>query len=271
VPYIICPQCGLRLYTAAAWTSRDECPSCSLPLVPDQAPGSKAQVANLLSPRAAAAPAFPGSSKVLATGRKRAAAPPKAVEVCLPGGAKASQKARAAVAAYLGGQLDPARLDDLLIITSEVVSNAVLHAGAGPGEEVGLRVTIGAESVHVAVSDPAPDLPPRIKPLDPLRAGGLGLNLLDHLSERWGVEHPAPGTKEVWFEFLLAPPRLEPGFLGVRGRPHVACPDCGLRLYTADAWALLERCPRCEARLTRHPASTSQRREDRGRGFGHEA
>jgi hypothetical protein len=36
VPYIECPQCGLRLYTAAAWTTRDECPYCLAPLVPDE-------------------------------------------------------------------------------------------------------------------------------------------------------------------------------------------------------------------------------------------
>jgi anti-sigma regulatory factor (Ser/Thr protein kinase) len=174
--------------------------------------------------------------------------------VLLPGGVGASPKARAAVTAHLGNQLDPARLDDLLILTSEVVNNAVLHAGAGPGEQVGLRLTRGQEILHVAVSDPAPDLAPRIKPLDALEAGGLGLRLVDRLSERWGVERRNARTKEVWFEFLLTPQQLEPDPLEVRGRAHVACPDCGLRLYTADAWTLLERCPRCQTGLTRHPS-----------------
>lgn len=199
------------------------------------------------------------------------AATPEAMEVCLPGGAEAPTRARAAVTAHLGSELDPARLDDLLILTTEVVSNAVVHAGAGPGEQVGLRLTHGQETVQVAVSDPAPNLAPRVKPLDLHEPGGLGLRLVDRLSERWGVARRDAGTKEVWFEFLLTPPQLVPEPPEVRGCAHVACPDCGLRVYTADAWALLERCPRCRTALTRHPALTSHGREDGGRVFGREA
>jgi anti-sigma regulatory factor (Ser/Thr protein kinase) len=195
------------------------------------------------------------------------------MDLRLPGGVEASLKARAAVTALLGSQLDPARLDDLLILTSEVVTNAVVHANAGPGRQVGLRITRGDGTVHVAVTDRAPALQPRIKPLDPLEPGGLGLVLVEELSERWGVAHPYAGTKEVWFDFLLSSALLEPDPATSKERAHVACPDCGLRLYTADAWTLLERCPRCRAGLTRHPstAMTSQRREDRGRVSSHEA
>jgi anti-sigma regulatory factor (Ser/Thr protein kinase) len=114
------------------------------------------------------------------------------------------------VASHLARYLDPTRLDDLLLATSEVVSNAVLHAGAGSGQQVGLRLTRDAAMVRVAVTDTEPARSARIKPHDPTEPGGLGLRLVDRLSQRWGVEHRTAGTKEVWFEFLLSAPLPEP-------------------------------------------------------------
>jgi hypothetical protein len=34
MPYRVCPDCGLRLYSAAAWSTRDACPRCDVPLEP---------------------------------------------------------------------------------------------------------------------------------------------------------------------------------------------------------------------------------------------
>jgi predicted RNA-binding Zn-ribbon protein involved in translation (DUF1610 family) len=41
--------------------------------------------------------------------------------------------------------------------------------------------------------------------------------------------------------------------------PHVTCPDCGLRTYTAAAWSSLDPCPRCGRALPRRHAETVNR------------
>ena len=186
------------------------------------------------------------------------AAPQASVDVRLPGGANAPTHARAAVSAYVGRDLDDARLGDLLVLTSEVVTNAVLHAGAGPDDEVRLFLTRAVETLRVAVTDPGFERSPQVMPLDLTEPGGLGLVLVDQLSERWGVERRDERTKEVWFEFLITP--VEDGVAEGGGQAHLACPACGLGLYTAEAWTMLERCPRCRAELTRHrPAGEGPR------------
>jgi len=86
------------------------------------------------------------------------------------------------------------RLDDLLLCLSEVVTNAVLHAGPP------ILVTGGTvdKKVRVEVSDgstaaPVPRRPGQSSPT------GRGLVLLDHLSLAWGVDLTGDG-KTVWFE-----------------------------------------------------------------------
>jgi hypothetical protein len=34
VPYISCPTCGLRTYSAATWSNTDQCPRCDCDLPP---------------------------------------------------------------------------------------------------------------------------------------------------------------------------------------------------------------------------------------------
>ncbi len=44
MPYVTCPRCALTTYTAARWTTTDDCHGCGTPLVgaprsPDRAAG----------------------------------------------------------------------------------------------------------------------------------------------------------------------------------------------------------------------------------------
>ncbi len=80
----------------------------------------------------------------------------------------------------------------LLLVTSEMVTNAVTHA-AGP---VGLSVHAGPDTVTVRVTDAGHrDLqrPPR----QPGSTGGRGLSIVRALSLAWGVNR-RPGGKTVW-------------------------------------------------------------------------
>ncbi|GAA2251655.1 ATP-binding protein [Streptomyces amakusaensis] len=96
-----------------------------------------------------------------------------------------------------GGRAE--RTEDVLLLVSELVTNACLHAG-GPTELV-LRHT--PDRLRIELSDPSPDLPRR-RPRAVSQPGGHGLIVLDRLSLKWGAE-PVDGGKVVWAE--ITPPR----------------------------------------------------------------
>jgi serine/threonine-protein kinase RsbW len=85
-------------------------------------------------------------------------------------------------------------LDTAELLTSELVTNALLHAGTD------LVVHIEAENgtVRVAVDDGC-DTGPRLGSPDTIDLGGRGLPLVASLADRWGWE-PLPRGKRVWFE-----------------------------------------------------------------------
>jgi anti-sigma regulatory factor (Ser/Thr protein kinase) len=89
----------------------------------------------------------------------------------------------------------------LTLLTSELVTNAVIHSGAGAGDAIVLRITIYPDRVRVEVTDPGSgfevgQLPPR-----PRDFGGHGLVVVEGLSSRWGTTRPATGAGfSVWFE-----------------------------------------------------------------------
>ncbi|MFD0372192.1 ATP-binding protein [Streptomyces sp. NPDC059071] len=93
---------------------------------------------------------------------------------------------------------DRERAEDVLLLVSEVVTNACLHAG-GP-EELVLRHSGGRLRVEVYDGNPAHPRPHG--PRSPGLPGGHGLMVLDRLAGAWGSaskENGAPG-KVVWLE-----------------------------------------------------------------------
>jgi anti-sigma regulatory factor (Ser/Thr protein kinase) len=93
----------------------------------------------------------------------------------------------------LAGLRQPVRL-----LVSELVTNAVQHAGGGPSQAVQVRLDCWDERVRVEVTDDGPgfDPGPRRR-IDPVR-DGFGLALVDQLTDRWGVEVETGAC--VWFE-----------------------------------------------------------------------
>ncbi|WP_369373290.1 ATP-binding protein [Streptomyces sp. cg36] len=92
---------------------------------------------------------------------------------------------------------DLERVEDVLLLVSEVVTNACLHTG-GP-EELVLRHRAGV--LRAEVRDPSPVVPAR-RPRAPSLPGGHGLMVLDRLAERWGSVPEGTG-KVVWLEVSL--------------------------------------------------------------------
>ncbi|MET8629887.1 ATP-binding protein [Kitasatospora sp. NPDC004669] len=94
-----------------------------------------------------------------------------------------------------------AAAEDVLLMVSELVTNACLHTPGGPRE---LRLNWNGARLRVEVADASPE-PPRLRPYaDPGRPGGHGLRVVDRLAEAWGTLPEGEG-KLVWLE-VPSPP-----------------------------------------------------------------
>jgi anti-sigma regulatory factor (Ser/Thr protein kinase) len=81
------------------------------------------------------------------------------------------------------------------LLATELVTNAVLHAGS----VIELQIDSSAKRVLVSVHDASPAAP-QLPPLQVNDAtGGRGLQIVAELSIDWGWE-PTSGGKRVWFE-----------------------------------------------------------------------
>lgn len=99
--------------------------------------------------------------------------------------------------------VDPDACDAAELCLSELVTNAVVHAGTGST----LTVVLEEGRLTVAVRDrggpgEAAEL---VEDDDPLKVFGRGLQLVDALSDRWGTDHDDRGTRS-WFTLGVEDP-----------------------------------------------------------------
>jgi anti-sigma regulatory factor (Ser/Thr protein kinase) len=102
----------------------------------------------------------------------------------------------------LQGHIPATTASDAELLVSELVTNSVVHADVGAGRALTVDVTTLDDRLRIAVADPGSRLTPCILPPDPETPGGLGLLLVDELSETWGVWQNL-GSTCVWCELLL--------------------------------------------------------------------
>lgn len=84
----------------------------------------------------------------------------------------------------------------VLLLTSELVTNAYRHAGT----ETRVSVRLDDDCTRVEVRDVGRG-EPELRPLDTDRVDGRGLQIVDALADRWGYHSNAGGTA-VWFELV---------------------------------------------------------------------
>ncbi|MFI8346199.1 ATP-binding protein [Streptomyces sp. NPDC085596] len=93
--------------------------------------------------------------------------------------------------------------DDLVLIVSELVTNAVRHGKTAPGRQVEVTIDHSAGRVRVEVRDTGDGMPRR-RPRVPLAVSGRGLEIVASLTEAWGVTEQVVG-KTVWAELVIRP------------------------------------------------------------------
>ena len=92
--------------------------------------------------------------------------------------------------------IDDGRLDLLVLLVSELVTNAVAHADP----PVMLRVHVDDERTRVEVTDGVRDVPV-VRDPPPTALGGRGVMFVDRLASSWGTsEEEGEAAKAVWFE-----------------------------------------------------------------------
>jgi anti-sigma regulatory factor (Ser/Thr protein kinase)/anti-anti-sigma regulatory factor len=115
----------------------------------------------------------------------------------------AAAAARAFVREVLGyWQLalpDNTLVDRAVLLASELVTNAVVHART----ELELRVELRGDLLHLAVRDGSPRLLRLVTVPDPEAKGGRGLWLVEQLARAWGVNRHPNGGKVVWCTLRL--------------------------------------------------------------------
>jgi len=173
MPYYHCAACGLMSYSAAGRSSPLICPACEAALTEDAKlyviPGARHNVSRVLFAR----PEAPGQAR----------------------------------RALVGLPFDAVTREDLALLMSELVTNALRHAGLSREDRIGVSLVNGAGRVRLAVHDGGPGFKPGpSNGTDEATAGGRGLQLVDALSNAWGVRSAADGCT-VWCE---VPVDLEP-------------------------------------------------------------
>ncbi len=119
-------------------------------------------------------------------------------EIELPRALESAATARQAVG-ELADSLPEEVLGDVRLLVSELVTNALRHAGLNDDERIALAVGVTDAAVRVEVTDHGRGFDPSAVPSDPEAAEGWGLYLVATLSDRWGAESDEGATR-VWFE-----------------------------------------------------------------------
>jgi anti-sigma regulatory factor (Ser/Thr protein kinase) len=119
------------------------------------------------------------------------------IELSYPAALSAATDARVDVTERLAARLGARLLEDVRLLVTELITNALRHGKLTAGDRVSLKASIDEGVVRIEVRDPGRD--GDVAPRQPgPRGGGYGLFLVDHLARRWGVDR-RDGTV-VWCE-----------------------------------------------------------------------
>lgn len=122
-----------------------------------------------------------------------------AVDLLLPPRATSAGRARRSMRDALVLHQPGETLDAAQVAVSEIVTNALVHAGTA----MRLRVLLTGGGLRVELSDGSTQLPHR-RAYSSQAATGRGLLVVEEMVDRWGA-YPIGGGKVVWFEIAESP------------------------------------------------------------------
>jgi anti-sigma regulatory factor (Ser/Thr protein kinase) len=117
------------------------------------------------------------------------------------GGPHAPERVRAwlqATTAWLPEELERA----LLLLTSELVNNSVLHGDCGEQDVIEVELSTTSTGLRAQVTDPGCGFAPAGRQRELDEPGGWGLVLVERMAQSWGVERD--DRTRVWFELAAA-------------------------------------------------------------------
>jgi anti-sigma regulatory factor (Ser/Thr protein kinase) len=107
----------------------------------------------------------------------------------------------------LRSRVDDALLERCKLVTTELLTNSVRHAGLGRDQEIDMEVRVLPGVLRIDVTDPGGGFDrATLEVPEPgqAAAGGWGLWLVNELADRWGVEFGH--STRVWSEFDTGSP-----------------------------------------------------------------
>lgn len=129
---------------------------------------------------------------------------PALKEVALPSRPEAARVARLLIDSVLRQQwrMSDHATESAVLMVSELVSNVVQHT---PARLFGLRLKRRRGRIRIEVRDPSRGLPCLVPP-STQDTRGRGLQVVNQLSDRWGVDL-LPRGKITWFELHITYPQ----------------------------------------------------------------
>jgi anti-sigma regulatory factor (Ser/Thr protein kinase) len=125
----------------------------------------------------------------------------EAIELSLFPAATAATRARSEVTAQFATRVGASVLEDVRLLVTELITNALRHGKLVAGDRVSLKASLIGDVVRIEVRDPGRNGVVEQRSPGP-RGGGYGLYLVERLAKRWGVERN-DGTV-VWCELSSA-------------------------------------------------------------------
>jgi serine/threonine-protein kinase RsbW len=129
--------------------------------------------------------------------------------ITIPGRGEQVKVARSFVAGVIGdlAGLDGGTLHSAMLLTSELVTNAIRHSRSGAaGGSVMLVILHADDGVRVEVTDSgSADGTPVVKD-DVYTCAGHGLFLVEAVADQWGYRRAAHAGTTVWFSLDLTAP-----------------------------------------------------------------
>jgi anti-sigma regulatory factor (Ser/Thr protein kinase) len=97
-------------------------------------------------------------------------------------------------------------LDEAVLLTSELCTNALLHTASGRGGSFEVTVRRALDSVRIEVRDDGSKTVPAVRSLDQFSVDGRGLALVELIANQWGQYGDELG-RSVFFELRWGSPQ----------------------------------------------------------------